>query len=136
MENTNKGNATLHLLSPRSFYRLSKAVVYHLGLVKGFALTDLLDRYQELKDYDLLPEDEWFVYTRADISKRWGVHFQLQRNILSEFKELGFIDYEKRGIIPQKNHFKINFEAIDKMIEEAVESYILACQEEYTNRYK
>jgi len=126
-------NATVHFLSPDSFYRLSKALVHHLGLTKAFALTDLLDKYEDLETSNLLPEDKWFTYTRPEISKSWGVHFKLQRDILAEFKQLGLIDFEKRGIIPQRNHFKLNFSKIDELLDIAVESYIKDCQEQYTN---
>lgn len=125
-----KTEAMIHLMVAKSYYNLSKALVYHIGLQKAFGLTDLLEKYKELKREDLLVDEEWFGYTREEMKASWEVSFPTQLKILKEFKREGLIESEIRGVIPQRNFFKLNFEKIDELFAEAVHSYIKFRQSE------
>jgi hypothetical protein len=124
-------NATIHLLSQESFYLLSKALVNHIGFTKAFALTALMERHELFEKRKLL-EDKWFPYTREEMKQEWEVHFQLQRDIIKEFEKLGLLIFEKRGAVPQKNYYKLDFDKIDELMEIATKQYIKQRQE--TNR--
>ena len=126
-------NAIIHLLSQGSFYILSKALVNHIGFTKAFALTALMERYEQFQKAKLL-DNQWFPYTREEMKQEWEVHFQLQRDIIKEFKELGLLVFEKRGAVPQKNYYLLNFDKIDELMEVATKQYVE--QRQKANREK
>lgn len=125
-----KTEAMIHLMVSESYHRLSRALVHYCGLTKAYALTDMMERYKELKQEDLLVDKEWFGYTRHEMKANWGIHYQTQRNLLKDFEDMGILQQEIRGVIPQRNFFKLNFEKIDELFAEAVHSYIKFCQSE------
>jgi len=117
-----KENSVKHLLSQECFWILNKALVHRFGVMKAFALTDLVDKHLLYENGKKLIEGEWFFYRREEISKLWGVHFGLQRDIIKEFKELGIIDYQKKGAL-KINHFKIDFHILGIIMDEAIDCY-------------
>lgn len=113
----------MHLLSQNNSFLLSKALVKYLGLLKAFALTDLVERRELFFKTNQLVDGEWFPYKREDMLREWGAHYQLQREILKDFSELGLIQFEKRGAVPQKNYYRLDLDKLDEVMKKAVEFY-------------
>lgn len=104
---------TSHILSQQAFWRVSKNLVSKLGLLKAFALTDLIDKYDYYRTTNQLSNDMFF-YRREDIEQLWGVKVDTQRSFIKDFIEKGLVNYEVRGPLPKKGYYSIN---ADKIIE-------------------
>lgn len=102
---------TSHILSQQAFWRVSKNLVHKLGLLKAFALTDLIDKYDFYRTTNQL-SDGMFFYRREDIEQLWGVKVDTQRAFIKEFVEKGLINYEIRGPLPKKGYYSINADKI------------------------
>lgn len=110
-------STTAHLLSQSSFWRLSKAFVETLGLVKGFIVTDLIDKSEYYKSVGKL-KDGYFFYKREDMLKLYPVGETTLRNLLKELtQDDDLIDMrlEQNGL-DRKTFFMIKEDNIQQLI--------------------
>lgn len=123
-------NLTTHILSQQSFWRVSKVLVKKLGLLKAFALTDLIDKYDYYSSTNQLNNGKFF-YRREDIKELWGVEVDTQRKFITEFVEKGFIEYEVRGPLPKKGYYSVNANKIVEFINDnPIDLYTKPAQED------
>lgn len=111
-------NVTSHLLSQSAFWRVSKVFVEQLGLIKGFILTDLIDKSEYYKSKNQL-KDGYFFYKREEMLKLYPVGETTLRNILKELvHEDNLIDMrlEQNGL-ERKSFFSIKEQNIQQLIE-------------------
>lgn len=110
-----------HFLSEGGFWRLSKHLVSHLGITKAFVLTDIIDKYEYHRVRGELVEEKWFFYKREEMEKNWNLSSTSQRTILKSLREDGFILYEKKGNVPQKNYYSVNEKKLQELFEKLLE---------------
>ena len=110
----------INALTGTGYYRVSKILISNLGLLKAFALTDLIDKFEFYRERGQLVEDKWFFYRREDIEKVWGVQSHHQREILNDFVKRGLLQYEKKGPMPKKNYYTINIAELEKYFEKLI----------------
>lgn len=115
-QNQTMGSTTTHLLSQSAFWRVSKAFVEMMGLIKGFVLTDLIDKSEYYKDRNQLQEG-FFYYRREDMLKIYPIGETTLRNLLKELHEEGLIEMklEQKGI-DRKTFYKINEQNVQNII--------------------
>lgn len=107
---------TIHLLSQSAFWRLSKAFVETMGLVKGFILTDLIDKSEYYKDRNQL-QDGYFFYKRDHMLQLYPIGETTLRNTLKELHDAKLIDMklEQKGL-DRKTFFMVREDEVQKMI--------------------
>lgn len=107
---------TTHLLSQSAYWRVPKAFVETMGLVKGFVLTDLIDKSEYYKQtYQL--QDGFFFYKRENMLQLYPIGETTLRSLLKELCDLKLISMklEQKGL-DRKTFFKINEEEVEKYI--------------------
>lgn len=111
-------NVTSHLLSQSSYWRLSKALVSKLGLIKAFILTDLIDKYDYHSNKDTLNDKGYFFYIREEMLKLYPIGETKLRDCLKELQQDQLIDfYLESGVGNRKTYFTIIPQNIEKLID-------------------
>lgn len=110
-------NTITHLLSQTAYWRVPKGFVSKLGLVKGFILTDLVDKYEFYKSRGKL-QDGYFYYKRGEMLELYPIGETTLRSTLKELEEKKLISMklEQNGL-DRKTCFSINSEEIEQLLE-------------------
>lgn len=115
-------NVTSHLLSQSSYWRLSKALVSELGLIKAFILTDIIDKYDYHSTKQTLNDRGYFFYVREEMLKLYPIGETKLRDCLKELHQDQLIDYYlESGVGNRKTYFTI----IPKNIENLIDKYLI-----------
>lgn len=115
-------NTITHLLSQTAYWRVPKGFVETLGLVKGFILTDLVDRFEFYKSRDKL-QGGFFYYKREEMLKLYPIGETTLRSTLKELEEKKLISMklEQNGL-DRKTCYSVNSYEIEQLLE----NYIIA----------
>lgn len=87
-----------------------------IGLEEAIILNDLIDQYKYFKSQNKLiqidgEQGQWFYYSHKTCEFRTAIREESLRRIVKNLKRQNLIIYINKGV-PQKRHFKLNFEEI------------------------
>lgn len=100
-----------------SFFMAKKKIAQKLDPVSAIIFADIWTSFMKAVDENTLTEDEWFYVLQDKISSRTGISRKtICRKYLPILKKIGLIDMEAKGF-PLKTYIRINFDAMDKILE-------------------
>jgi len=109
-------DSTTILLQQNGYWQLNYDLVAEFGFSKAAVLTDLIVKFNFFERTNQLIEKKWFFYRREDMSQRWKMQVDAQRKVLKELRDLNLIDFQLRGISPQKQFYTINRVEVDQLL--------------------
>lgn len=104
------------LLTSDEFLTVSKSMIRVFGLNSAVFLSDLISKniYFENRQMD---KDGWFFNTEANRQEDTGLSHNQQRTCIKELVELEVLEVKRMGI-PAKQHFKIDYDKLEELLEE------------------
>lgn len=107
------------VLSRDNYITVNKILMRKLGVECAVLLGELCYRRQYLDRMGKLQEDGFFYATVQSIEDETTLSEHCQRKCLTQLKEMGIVDFERRGI-PSKRFIRINQAALEDLLDDNV----------------
>lgn len=106
------------LLSSSKYIIVNKDLIKMLGLNEAIILGELCSEYTYWESANQLDDKGYFYSTRENIENNTGINAHFQRIAMKNLEEKGILLSKKMGI-PCKKYYKINEDAVIKVLQEA-----------------
>ena len=106
------------LLSSSKYIIVNKDLIKMLGLNEAVILGELCSEYTYWESTNQLDDNGYFYSTRENIESNTGINAHFQRIAMKNLEDKGILISKKMGI-PCKKYYKINEDAVIKVLQEA-----------------
>lgn len=106
------------LLSSSKYIIVNKDLIRMLGLNEAVILGELCSEYTYWESTNQLDNEGYFYSTRENIESNTGINAHFQRIAMKNLEEKGILKSKKMGI-PCKKYYKINEDAVIKVLKDA-----------------
>lgn len=106
------------LLSSSKYIIVNKDLIKMLGLNEAVILGELCSEYTYWESTNQLDDNGYFYSTRENIESNTGINAHFQRIAMKNLEDKGILLSKKMGI-PCKKYYKINEDAVIKVLQEA-----------------
>lgn len=106
------------LLSSSKYIIVNKDLIRMLGLNEAVILGELCSEYTYWESTNQLDDNGYFYSTRENIESNTGINAHFQRIAIKNLEDKGILLSKKMGI-PCKKYYKINEDAVIKVLQEA-----------------
>ena len=108
--------------SEKGFIRVNERLIEVFGIELAVFLSNLIDKMFYFLDNNMLDEENSFFLRHDEQMKKLRIKDERKlRSMKKHFKELGILETKLKGL-PAKEFYTINFDALEKTLEEFLEN--------------
>jgi hypothetical protein len=107
-----------HILFEDAYWKVNKTLVKKIGIEPTVLLTDIIEKYYHfIKEKTAITRDGkfWFYYRSEDIKENFGIGYKVQKRIIAELTDGGFI-VTKLFQTPAKLHIHFIENTVEKLL--------------------